>query len=184
MPIYHNKFSSDCAYLDVNCLLKYFDGTSWINADLYSGVVDGKFSDGQFCYTVSNGVITSKYSPAASLYVQFNSTNGFVASYYPSNAIVQTTTIDQTSLYIIGYTDQFCSVNSGETTVGLLDLILYERFTIGTQDGSPGFTSVTNYYKFNGPLTINGTSRNDGDSFYIGETLVDLSFPSICNQYF
>jgi hypothetical protein len=65
-------FYSDCATLDVNCYLKYWNGSSWVDAEDVSGVVDGKFSDGTYCYTVANGVITSKVSCQVNLLVYAN----------------------------------------------------------------------------------------------------------------
>jgi hypothetical protein len=60
MPLNNFEFSSDCAILDVGCYLKVWTGSQWLNADAFTDVVSGKFSDGTYCYTVSNGVITSK----------------------------------------------------------------------------------------------------------------------------
>lgn len=52
-------FSSDCSILDTGCYLRIWDGV-WTDAEDYSGVVSGKFSDGVYCYTVANGIITTK----------------------------------------------------------------------------------------------------------------------------
>jgi hypothetical protein len=54
MPLYNSEFSSECAVLDVGCSLKFWSSSGWINA------YHEKYSDGTYCYTVSNGVITSK----------------------------------------------------------------------------------------------------------------------------
>jgi hypothetical protein len=42
-------------------MLVYFKGNGvWENAEDVTNVVNGKFSDGEYCYTVVDGVITSK----------------------------------------------------------------------------------------------------------------------------
>lgn len=61
MPIYHDYFYSNCSTLDVGCRVMFSSGTPiWSDGEDASGVVGGKFSDGTYCYTVANGVITSK----------------------------------------------------------------------------------------------------------------------------
>lgn len=69
MPTYHQTFSSDCSTLEVGCYLKIWNGSTWVNADSYTNVVSGKFSDGSYCYTVSNGVITAKDTCTVNLYM-------------------------------------------------------------------------------------------------------------------
>jgi hypothetical protein len=63
------QFCSECSPLQVGCDLKYWNGTSWRNADEILCVESGKFSDGTYCYTVVNGVITSKTSCVIDYYV-------------------------------------------------------------------------------------------------------------------
>lgn len=64
MSLASSFFSSDCSILEVGCYLRIWNGSSWVNADDYTtglwSVVDGKLSDGTYCYTVVDGIITSK----------------------------------------------------------------------------------------------------------------------------
>lgn len=62
MPIYNLEFSSDCTTLNVGCYLQVWNGSVWVNADAVTSVVNGKFSDGVYCYIVAEGVIVGKNS--------------------------------------------------------------------------------------------------------------------------
>lgn len=79
----HGYMRSNCTVLDVGCYLQYWAGSSWGNADDYSGVVGGKFAgydDGVgpiiYCFTVTDGVITAKSICESRLYVYAESTGG------------------------------------------------------------------------------------------------------------
>jgi hypothetical protein len=82
MPIYHNFWSSNCTVLEVGCHLMTYTGSGvWMNADDDVNVVNGKFSDGTYCYTVVDGIITSKASCGYNLtvYAKYVSSSGDIA---------------------------------------------------------------------------------------------------------
>ena len=88
MSLASSFFSSDCSILEVGCYLKIWNGSSWVNADDYTtgfwSVVDGKLSDGTYCYTVVNGVITSKVACTVDVYLNLCSDTSADGSGYVS----------------------------------------------------------------------------------------------------
>jgi len=110
-------------------------------------------------------------------------TNYFYANIY--DYINSTTiTISAASLSVIGYDDGSCSSPSGESDTSPNALVINGGSLNASQQGNYGMTCTTTYYKFSGNLVINGTSRYDGEQFYIGSTYVTLSFPQSCAPYF
>ena len=184
MPLYHKKFSSDCVYLDIGCYVKYFDNTAWQNADTHPNVVSGKFSDGSYCYTIENGIVTQKYSTFVTLNVHYNrSFSRYDAIIYtPTSdpAIAPTIVISESSLAVTGFTDGACSVTSGETDTAVNNLIIPDGDYIGQVNANIGFTVNTEYYKFDGYLVVNDTPRYDGETFMIGSTEVTIFYAQNC----
>lgn len=179
MPLNHSNFSSNCSTLAVGCKLRKFDGSPWTDADAVSGVVGGKFSDGTFCYTVSNGLITLKEPHVASLSVSY--INGQFSAIL-SDALSCAITISSSSLNVYGYSDSGCT-SLEATDFALADLTINAGETTGSIGGSyPLFCNPVFFYHFPGTqLSINNglgvSNYSNFSTFTCGGTTVTLYFP-------
>jgi hypothetical protein len=177
---------SDCVTLEVGCYLKYWTGTSWIDAEDVSGVVDGRFSDGQYCYTVSNGIITAKSLCIfdVTMIVGYTGDDFYVQLWRPdllaSMTINQTITISAASLTVVGYEDSACSVYSSESDFASGDLVIPANDPTTSVNGTFGFNSppggTTQYYHFSSTLEVNGILRNNNDVFTIGNGNITIQY--------
>jgi hypothetical protein len=164
MPLGSSFFSSDCSILEVGCYLKIWNGSSWVNADDYTNVVDGKLSDGTYCYTVVDGIITSKALCTVDVYLNICSDttadgSGYVSvraqaqdssSYAGGNLITLNTSV--TIDFVIDGAD------SGQITESIT--IPGGSSTYGSVGFGPGFgigESVSN-------LTITGLTYSSGSA--------------------
>ena len=183
--IYHESFSSDCAVLEVGCYLKRWVSSQWTNADDYYGVIDGKLSDGTYCYVVSGGIITQKDPCSATLTVRYEA-DTFTAEL--SDALSTTITISQTTLDVTGYDDVACTSLSGESDTGTGNIVINPGSTIVNVAGSFGMTTNSTHYKFNGQLSVNTGSgavlRYDGENFLVGPTSLTIYFAQTCQTYY
>ena len=96
-------------------------------------------------------------------------------------------TINSAGLAVTGFTDGSCNSLSGETDSASADLFISAGNTSDSEAGNFGFTNTTTHYHFNGTLTINGNTVNDGDTITIGGTQVTVGFPQsgfTCDPYF
>ena len=177
MPIAASFFSSDCSILDVGCYLKIWNGSSWINADDYSGfysVVDGKLSDGTYCYTVVDGVITSKVLCTVNVYLNICSDSSADGSGYVSvRAQAQdTSSYSLGTLITLNTSVTIDFVIDGADTGQIIDSIIISggSTNYGPIGFGPGFgngESVSN-------LTITGLTYSSGSAgnqvYLIGST--------------
>jgi hypothetical protein len=160
--------------------LKRFDGVDWVNGDSYPNVVGGKFSDGTYCYTVASGVITSKIVCQTTLSVYYEA--GF---YYASlnDALSASVTISFSSTDVSGYTDGSCNNPSGEQDAASSSLVISAGSFTTSQSGVTALTVSSSFYKFDGNLSVNGTSVADFGTIVIGGTTVTVNYPQACFSY-
>ena len=83
----HGFFCSNDAVLDVGSELKYWNGSNWINAEDTPCFNSGKFSDGIYCYTVEEGIITSKDTCGYTVTVYAKQINNSASITYDINSI-------------------------------------------------------------------------------------------------
>lgn len=177
---------SDCVTLEIGCYLKYWTGSEWIDADDVSGVVDGKFSDGQFCYTVSNGIITAKSLCIfdVTMIVGYNGDLFYAQLWRPdllaARTISENITISAASLNVVGFEDSACSIYSSESDYAPVDLVIEAGQTSAAVNGAFGFNSppggTTQYYHFSSTLEINSTLRSNNSNFTIGNGNITIQY--------
>jgi hypothetical protein len=184
MAVYQSTFSSDCVVLDVGCqlkVLKFVSGQfTWVDADDETNVVDGKFSDGQRCFTVSNGIITSKVICHTILSIYYEGGSYICNLYDPISASI---TISAFSTGVTGYTEDTCTTPSGENDNASSNIVINTGDVFASQQGTTFLTSSSTHYKFDGNLTINGTSVPQGNTIVIGGTTVTVLYTSLCTSY-
>lgn len=166
MPLYHTEFSSDCSILEVGCFLKIWNGSSWVNADSYSGVVSGKFSDGTNCYTVSSGVITAKDQCRVDIYMNICADTQADGSGYVSVRLQA----QDTSNYSTG---TLTAVNTNVTV----------NFTINGADSGQITDSITitNGNTNNGPI---GFGPGFGSGELVSSIVIDSISPASSGNYY
>ena len=101
-----------------------------------------------------------------------------------TDAIYSTSiTITAATLGVTGYEDGACSSLSGESDSASNNIVVTAGTLSDSEPGNFGFSTTSQYYKFNGMLNVNGTNRSDGESFTVGGTTVTLYFPQNCFPY-
>lgn len=100
---------------------------------------------------------------------------------------IRSTNITLSSLAVTGYDDGSCTNLSGDSDSSSGNMTITAGNYNGNVAGLYGMTTNTLYYNFSS-ITVNGTSRNNGDSFTIGGTTVTIYYPqngySGCDPYF
>lgn len=158
MATFHwNGWASECATLEVGCHLKYWNGSNWVDADDEADVVSGKFSDGTYCYTVTNGVITAKDTCTIELYMN----------------LCCDTTADGSGYVQVRAQSQDTTSYLGGTLINVATNVTI-NFTINGADTGQITSSIT---------ISSGTSNNGptsfGPGFGIGEPVSSLVIDSV-----
>jgi len=164
-------------------MLVYFKGNGvWENAEDVTNVVNGKFSDGEYCYTVVDGVITSKdtCAPANAILNVYYQAGSYGA--YLDVALTANVTVYSSSTYVQGYSDNSCSIPNDNDTSSA-NLVITAGNTSTTESGNNMMGCFNLRYEFTGQLDVNGTSVADGGSLSIGGTTVTVYYPSVCTVY-
>lgn len=140
----HWYWCSDCTTLDIGCYLRWWNGQEWVDADDGQGAclagINGKFSDGVYCYTVVNGVITDKYTCVYEIYFNICTDTAADGSGYVSVRIQA----QNTTNYATGTLKSLnTSVTIGFTIYGESSGVISDSITIPVNSSNSG--SPTSY---------------------------------------